>query len=208
MMKAQSGYSGRSPKRKGCLLAVAIIITLPLALWATRTGWLPLIYKLFVVAEAPQKADFIVILGGGEGMRARTAARLYQEGYAPRILISGGFDTYKLDTLLMAELNIPSSDIFTNTEATTTWSEAQQILEILKREGAASAIIVTDGYHTRRVWAVYRRLQGDPPVRLIFVQADQREGDDPWSDGKALLNLEGELQKLVFYFFRYGVFPF
>lgn len=74
MMKAQSGYSGRSPKRKGYLLAAAIIITLPLALWATRTGWLPLIYKRFVVAEAPQKADFIVILGGGEGMRARTAA--------------------------------------------------------------------------------------------------------------------------------------
>lgn len=184
------------------------MITLPFALWATRTGWIPLIYKFFVVAEAPQKADFIVILGGGEGMRARTAARLYQEGYAPRILISGGLDTYKLDALLMAELNIPSRDILINAQATTTWSEAQQILGLLKREGASSAIIVTDGYHTRRVWAVYRRLQGDPPVRLIFVEADQREGHALWSDGKELLNLEGEFQKLVFYFFRYGVFPF
>lgn len=184
------------------------MITVPFALWVTRTGWMPLIYKLFVVTETPQKADFIVILGGGEGMRARTAARLYQEGYAPRILISGGLDTYKLDALLMAELNIPSQNTLINTQATTTWSEAQQVLNILKGEGAASAIIVTDGYHTRRVWAVYRRLQSDPSMRLIIVEADQREGVDPWSDGKALLNLEGEFQKLVFYFFRYGVFPF
>ena len=40
-------------------------------------------------ANKPVQADLIVALGGGNGERDQMAARLYKEGYADKILITG-----------------------------------------------------------------------------------------------------------------------
>src|SRR5689334_25139598 len=44
--------------------------------------------NLWIVDDPPAKADAVVVLGGGLEYRPAAAAKLYREGYAPKILIT------------------------------------------------------------------------------------------------------------------------
>lgn len=43
------------------------------------------------VEDAPEKADVLFVPGGAYGEIAEHAARLYRQGYVPRILVSGKY---------------------------------------------------------------------------------------------------------------------
>ena len=85
----QASSRGRNLRRTGVTLLVlaAIAATLYLA----RAPLLGAFANWWVVDEAPVKADAIVVLGGDsvDATRVRRAVELYQQGWAPRILLSG-----------------------------------------------------------------------------------------------------------------------
>ncbi len=184
-------------------------IIAPLLLWLTRGIWLPPFYAFTVVGEAPQRADVIVILGGDVGGRAETAARLWQEGYAPIIIFSGTTKSLRLGTFWLDHLGVPRDvrRLIENAEAT--WDEAEKVYALLQAEGAHSALIVTDNTHTRRARAVYRALQPNPPLVLTFVSVDRYDLTEmAWYDHDTFLAVGMEYLKMIYYAMRYGVLPF
>lgn len=82
------------------------------------------------------------------------------------------------------------------------------MLDLLEREGASSALIVTDATHSRRARAVYAHVKGDRDIRLTFVAApDSLSADNWWHDGSGRAQVLSEYPKLAYYLVRYGVRP-
>ena len=53
--------------------------------------WIDDITRFIFLQDAPQSADVIFIPGNGHAEPSELAARLYREGYAPRVLPSGRY---------------------------------------------------------------------------------------------------------------------
>ena len=185
-------------------------------LYLSGDFWLPGFCSFLDVSDSPQHADFIVLLGGSGPNRALKAAALYRQGYAPRVLVSGGplyrygidCSTAQLALDDLQRLGLPAEAILLNDEASSTWDEAQQLLQILRREGAQSALIVTDPVHTRRVRATYRRLQADRSIELTFVGAEAVFPTHTWwRSEKGLIAVQNEYVKLGYYLLYRGVWP-
>ena len=53
--------------------------------------WIEDITRFIFLQDAPERADVIFIPGNGHAEPSELAARLYGEGYAPRVLPSGRY---------------------------------------------------------------------------------------------------------------------
>lgn len=112
-----------------------------------------------------QKADVIIVLGAAlssDGVspvfreRLNHGITLYNEGYADKILVTGGIgegsylsDAYVAGMYLM-EQGIPEEDILLEEESQTTLSNLENAKTIMDENGFSSALIVSDPMHMKR----------------------------------------------------------
>jgi uncharacterized SAM-binding protein YcdF (DUF218 family) len=192
----------------GCLWRALIVCLFVLGgLWLIHASWLPLLYVFLDVRQQPHLADFIVILGG-RANRPETAIELYRQGYAHRILASGDPPMVRSYLQILHSAGIPDEVILTNDRGTSTWNEAQQVLEILQQHGARSALVITDAVHTRRSEATYRHFQTGTPtaIQLTFIAAEEDfMKDNWWRDAEGIKFVTEEYGKLVYYCLHYGI---
>lgn len=185
-----------------------VIICLALVTFTVlkRSAWLPWLYSYLDVSEPPQHADVIIALAGESG-RVPYAIELYEQGYAPYVLVSEHSRGAQraLDTMVEAGIS-PQAVILNERPGGSTWSEAQAILAILDDRNLSSAIIVTNSWHTRRAAATYQALQGDRDLHLTFVGIDEPAAAYSWwQNGQGQRAVGIEYLKTVYYLFRYGV---
>lgn len=155
----------------------------------------------YLVTEQPlAKADLVLVLSGQIPLRVPEGARIYHEGYAPKILLTkelkerGSDDLLRLGIripesqeraiTLLEELRVPRSDILTIQErADSTRSEMQTVARFLKSRPVKSMIIVTSKSHTTRAYKIYSTGLG-PEVRLIIhpVPSDPFDPTRWWHD--------------------------
>jgi uncharacterized SAM-binding protein YcdF (DUF218 family) len=117
----------------------------------------------FLLVSAPEHADVIVVLSGGDDdLRYWTAVRLMQEGYAPRILLdlfSKG-RTYGLLDIDLAQQFLqrttPGKSALCLAKKNSTYDEARYLRDCLKGSGVKSVLVVTSDYHTRRALSILR----------------------------------------------------
>jgi uncharacterized SAM-binding protein YcdF (DUF218 family) len=148
--------------------------------------------QVLTSAEAPRKADLIVVLGGDvRGNRILQAAQLVRDGYAPRVLVSGMANLYgssESDRAIefavrhgaSAEVFIPLRD-----DVTSTVEEAASDLVAMRRMGIHSFLLVTSAYHTRRAGKIFHRIAPDLELRTIAAP------DPYWNDGHWWTSREG-----------------
>ena len=167
----------------GLLLALALAVTFyPL--------WLPLAAQVLIVDEPLQKAEAIVVLGGGTGDREATGARLFAEGYAPLMITTGGeivlpglpgVTSAGLSADELESLGVPASAIVKLTDSNTTCDDARLALASLAALPGESkrVIVVTDPFHTRRAQWLFNRAA--PELEVITVAANPSWFDpDQW----------------------------
>lgn len=105
---------------------------------------LQVIWDYLGLHQAPQKADVIVGFGNFNDNIARRAAELYHQGYAPKILFTGGLGRNTLGMLpeteaarfarVAIECGVPEADIIKEDESTNTAENiifTQRLLEEL-----------------------------------------------------------------------------
>lgn len=122
------------------------------------------IENFLIVNEEPKPADVIIVLGGGTSERVAEGVRLYQSGYADKILLTGGF-RYSPTSETEAEImkrqilhsGVPEDDILLEEKSLTTEQNAKYSLEIMRAKEFKSAIVVTTPYHTRRSSMLFHR---------------------------------------------------
>lgn len=120
-----------------------------------------------------QPADAIVVLGAAqyngrpsEVFRARLdhALNLYQEGYAPLIVLTGGKqpgDAYteaETGEQYLIDRGVPASAIGWENEGRDTWQSMRGVADVLERSGVESLLIVSDGFHLLRTELMAREL--------------------------------------------------
>jgi len=111
--------------------------------------------------EAKEKADCILVPGARIGGRAldfrlNGAAKLYENGFADKIIVTGaqGEDEPTTEAFYMAnylvEKGIPIEDIFLEDESTSTYENFAFSKDIMISQGFSDTIIVTNDYHAYR----------------------------------------------------------
>ena len=147
------------------------------------------------VGEEPAHADLIYVLGGNPEYRPAAAAKLYLEGYAPRIILSRirdndanlmGVIRNETDAAheILLRLGVPDSAIVVTTfggGVASTTDDARALAEYLRANPAERAIVLTSRYHTRRArWNVRQQLDETSPEILMIGVTDPRFTAQNW----------------------------
>lgn len=207
---------------KGCLLAGTVFLLGGLL----AAGIFTITVGHFLAADdAASQADAIVILGGEDDnfFRVQQGVELFNEGYAPLVVFSGGTlkgagiacSSAQLSLEAAQQLGLPANATLIADGAQSTYDEAVNIRRLAQQHGWRSLIIVTDLFHTRRAGRTFRTLLPDTsiyacpePSRRISAAPDPRY--DPgrwWQNEEGLVAVFNELIKLAFYWARYGIVP-
>lgn len=116
--------------------------------------------------DAPQPADTMIVLGAGINMdgyprstlqyRLDRTAALYNEGYAPTVIVTGAQgddepmpEAYAMRNYLVSK-GVPEEAIFCEPDSYNTRQNLQNAKAIMNENGMESAIIVTSDYHLWR----------------------------------------------------------
>ncbi|MEA3327067.1 MAG: YdcF family protein [Chloroflexota bacterium] len=164
--------------RRGLLIVVLVILFLSSNRWVSFALARSLEWRDLPPEEMPQ-ASVIVVLGGGTesadyprpmsevnsaGDRVIYAARLYQEGAAPHILVSGGnvdFSTSRGTTPaeemteLLTLMGVPENAIWQQPDSQNTHEDALYSAEILMEKDIVEIILVTSAIHMPRAKALF-----------------------------------------------------
>jgi len=184
------------------LLAIALAILL---VGGNRYVALGLARSLESRIQAPDqiaRADAIVVLGGGTeaqapprrtveisgaGDRVLYAAKLYRDGLAPAILVSGGYINWLSDrpstpaqemVEILTFVGVPESAIWLQEKSNNTHEDAIYSSEILKEKGITKIILVTSAAHMPRSYALFAA-QG---LEVIPAPTDYLVPDYFWDD--------------------------
>ncbi|MFQ5664121.1 MAG: YdcF family protein [Terriglobia bacterium] len=195
----------RQPEHGSVLLWLLVLLLLSIVLLVVYVLRGPLLRALgdwWVVDEPLEKAQAIVVLGGDTvmGDRVRHAVKLYQAGYAPRVVLSGAsIRSYFSEAELMqreaTNLGVPAEHLIVarhNTQSTL--KEAQELRRVLTEHNFRKIIVVTSNYHTRRVRRIFRTLFRRQGIQVLVSAApDANFNPANWwqqRQGRALLLLE------------------
>lgn len=131
--------------------------------------------------DTPEKADVIIMLGGGDKGRMEKAAELYREGYAEHVMITPVIESISTQSTEFAlELGIPEDAIIEEHNATSTYTNATESLKIMNEKGFDSALVVTSDYHLKRSKMIYDRVD-DGQHDLKYIAALGSNGET-WKD--------------------------
>jgi len=171
-----------------------------------------------VVEDVLKPASAIVVLGGRAPLRALEAARLYKDGWAPRIILnqpqrkedfyafsSLGIDfveqhEYDRETLLRS--GVPNDAIIViEEEVENTLAELRAVLRILGSSKETTLIIVTSNYHTRRTTAIWNYLTDGQMKGLIHWTRSDTSFDTAtwWKNRNSIKYLVNEYMGLISY---------
>jgi hypothetical protein len=142
----------RQNMAKRRIVAIALLV-----LWmAYRSG-------RFLVIDAPQKSETILVLAGETDRRPDRALELLAQGYASHVVLDvpAGASAYGTSYVQLAEKwvnSLPQASSITvcpiyglSTKAETSEAEA-----CLRKVGGNSVLIVTSDFHTRRALSIFR----------------------------------------------------
>ncbi len=178
----------------------AVILVLALGLYFGYPYLLGALGRYLVTEHPLAKADLILVLSGQPFLRVPEAARLYHEGFAPKILLTNepkerGADDLlrmgirfpdRLDTALkiLEAHRVPRDAILTIQERPiSTQAEMQAVRRFLESHPANRMIIVTSKSHTTRANKYYSAGLGSK-VQLIMhpVPNDPFDPTRWWQD--------------------------
>lgn len=170
---------------KKLIRTLLIILLVFLVICWKITPILSLTERFLVVSETPQKSDVIVVLSGAAlTERIRHAVKLWKEGYAPKMLMSGhlllqketGVDLMKMYAV---QLGVKPEVIIRESESQTTWENASASKKIILKENFHSVLLVTSAHHTRRAKQLFRKAL-PPEIRLTVSSEPLPPFETPW----------------------------
>jgi uncharacterized SAM-binding protein YcdF (DUF218 family) len=177
----------RHPRRRRIVFGVAGMLLLGAAVFLFGIGrWL--------VAEDPlEKAQAIVVLSGRMPLRAIEAAKLFREGYAPKVWLT--YSTEPGATLKAMGISFVSEDAYNvqilmhegvpadairvlQPPIINTADEIAAVSAALEEEKGTHVIIVTSKVHTRRARILWHRLAAGHGQAIVRAASD-----DPFEPG-------------------------
>jgi uncharacterized SAM-binding protein YcdF (DUF218 family) len=198
--------------------AVSVVLLLAVGIVLTRSWWLPVPGKWLDVSERLEPADIIFLPAGQSLWRAKAAATLYQQRYAPKVVATAGGESEMLllvtgERIMDAEivgrmlksLGVPTHATTLISGVTSTREDAEALRKYIESHHVRSAIVVTSHLHSRRIQWMLRRVIDTGAVHLRMVEADQPHlrADRWWQSEDGLLTVVNEYLKYGYYLTHY-----
>ena len=174
------------------------------------TKFLEELTNFIFLEDEPQKADVIFLPGSEEGVLAKTAARLYLEGYAPLIVPSGKYakwtghsmvDQFETESdhfaYLLMEEGVPEEAILKEREATYTYQNAINTRKLLDERGieVKKALLCCQAYHARRSKLYYQILFPETEI-LVITTITKGITRDNWLRNREMSDIVlGEIER-------------
>jgi uncharacterized SAM-binding protein YcdF (DUF218 family) len=170
-------------------------------------GMLSLLFpqQMLCVESGDVHADALVVLGGGFGDRAARAAKLFQQGSAPKIIVSGSGDC-TINLQLLTNAGVPASAIQLESGSKTTRENAESSVSLLRADGVRRAIVVTSWYHSRRALMCFRHYA--PEIKFYSRPSYSDYARSTWSRAGIWHDVRAEYVKISGYWLCYGICPF
>lgn len=184
-MKKTKKETKKPPKKsfniKKKAIITGIIIT---AIYMITPAILTIFGKALVHDMPPQKADFIVVLSGGNGERVKKAAELYKNGYSKKLLLSGGIflgvPVHELMAGIAIKEGVPRLAIMGEENSTRTYDHPINTIPILHKLGAKHVIIVTSRFHTKRTFETFLNPMESAHISFDVVAANDNINYSKW----------------------------
>ena len=141
-------------------IPVTILLVMAAVYWQART-------------DEARPVDAIVILGAAQyngrpsevlEARLEQALSLWNQGLAPKIVVTGGkqagdaFTEAETEANYLIERGVPEDAILYENRGRDTWQSMQGVEEVLRGTGVRSMLIVSDGFHLLRAKLMARDL--------------------------------------------------
>ena len=155
-----------------------------------------------------KKADAIVVLEGDGFNRIKKTARLFKDGWAPRVVVSGGinnpgygsFPSDKMKKKLI-QAGIPGNKIMVEERSLNTRDQAVEILKLAKNKGWKTIILVASHYHQLRAYLTFLQEMKKSKTRIKIINAPETDiywfNDNPW--GRRIDLMKAELLRIEKY---------
>ncbi len=195
-------------RRSRWLLAALLPALLILTLLAFRQQVLDGMGQFLVVSDPLERADVIYVFAGDFwGSRVLFGAKLGSQGWAPKVIMSGGLysgggevsrDAGDL-AIDFAVRHGYSRSLFLSIpmEAQSTIDEARFMGPIFHRLGARRVILVTSNFHSRRAAEVFRLFLPEFDFRMEGAPDDTFDPHAWWKTPQQRHLLFGEFQKML-----------
>jgi uncharacterized SAM-binding protein YcdF (DUF218 family) len=179
-------------------------VLLALAIWLRFAG------VLLIDAEPPAPADAIIVLAGNAIDRLPQAEALREAGYANLLVVSDEpVHTHGLETTWLAlhragvsAPEVPDSALLVldDPPPESTIDEARRDAELLQSRGLHSALLVTDAFHSRRAWLLFRAAFAHRGLTVRSVPAsDSLDLAHWWSHPLTARRVIEEWAKFLYY---------
>lgn len=197
--------------RRVLLIAVVVLVALALVAWRpVLTG----LGRFLIVDEPPVPSD-VVVVSGGDVDRIAYGIELVQGGTAPRLLVlvspsdCPDFWGFRCDQFIvrrLLEMGLRKEQITIEERPHSTHTDAVYTRQDMEREGLASAVVISDPFHMRRISWAWRRVFADTDMRLTFTSIPfERTGmrlEGWWTREEELLFVFQEYIKLGLYWVK------
>jgi uncharacterized SAM-binding protein YcdF (DUF218 family) len=161
-------------------LILCVLLVLLIAGLAAKAG-------SFLVVDAPQRSDVILVLAGETNRRPERALQLLGQEYGDHIILDVPTNAtiYEFTQIQLAQQYI--HDLPQDTAVTicpidglSTKDEAKDVAKCLARETAKSVLIVTSDFHTRRALSTFRHEIPQYTYSSAGAQDDKQFGERWW----------------------------
>jgi uncharacterized SAM-binding protein YcdF (DUF218 family) len=163
------------------LIGLCLVVIVLLALLATQAA-------RFLVVDAPEKSDVIVVLAGETNARPARALELLRQGVAPRVLLNASDGTRIYDQKLidvaqryvngLADANRVS---VCPIAGLSTIAEADDVNRCLQPLGAHRVLLVTSEYHTHRALMIFRQRLPQYQFSVAAARSPAEFGEAWWT---------------------------
>jgi hypothetical protein len=177
-----------------------------LLLLAGIAVWLVTKAGAFLVLDAPQRSDVILVLAGETDRRPARALELLSQGYGHRIVLdvpTNGklyeFTQIQLAQKYIQDLPQGSAVDICPINGLSTKEEMKDVENCLKRERAKSVLIVTSDFHTRRALSVFRREIPGDEYSVAAAYDDQQFGARWWTHRQWAKTFVDEWLRLIWW---------
>ena len=158
----------------------------------------------FLILNAPEHADAIVVLGGAEGSYWH-AVKLQEQGYADRILLDAsvirmvyGRSEVDLATEFLNRTSPPLAEVCPTVQDST-FGEAADVKRCLARLNIPSVLIVTSDFHTRMALSIFQKRLPQYRWSVAAASAPYHDANQWWKHRAWAKTVLDEWQQLAWW---------
>jgi len=142
-------------------------------------------FIILVNNEPLKKADAIILLEGDGFFRLFHAVKLFKEGWASKIVVSGGINNKSYGSFPVKEIvpellkmGIASDNIIMEEVSQNTVEQARNIITMAENKKWKKIILVASHYHQFRAFLTFLKIMKNSNTNLFIINSPAREL--PW----------------------------